>query len=192
MAHEKEWEIQSKNQELNNQLLKWNTQTKEELVYLFWLGLETRGLDLAEGLGSWGTKIALTAWMVLVTFVALMFKWTTSTVTSSAKFAVIASWHISAIMREARCVNRHTIILVWKLLRSYPKLKVYIAPREISRFFLLQVTEIGITVNPICPFFCQVSHHLPILHVGWSFCWKFRSIYSNKIPGKQKSRCQYC
>ena len=79
-----------------------------------------------------------------------------------------------------RCVNRHTIILVWKLLRSYPKLKVYIAPREISRFFVLQVTEIGITVNPICPFFCQVSHHLPILHVGWSFCWKFRSIYSNK------------
>ena len=87
--------------------------------------------------------------------------------------------HISAITREARCVNRHTI-LVWKLLRCYPKLKVNIAPRKINRLFLPQVTEIGVIVNPICPFFCKVSHHLPILHEGWSFCRKFRRIYSNK------------
>ena len=87
--------------------------------------------------------------------------------------------HISAITREARCVNRHTI-LVWKLLRCYPKLKVNIAPRKINRLFLPQVTEIGVIVNPICPFFCKVSHHLPILHEGWSFGRKFRRIYSNK------------
>lgn len=129
-------------------------------------GVGNARLGLAEGLGSWGMKIALTAWMVLVTFVAFMFKWTTSTVTSSVKFAAIANWHISAITREVRCVNRHTIILVWKLLRTYPKLKVDIAQREISRSFLPQVTEIGVIVNPICPFFCQVSHHLPILHKG--------------------------
>ena len=92
---------------------------------------------------------------------------------------IYSNRHISAITREARCVNRRTI-LVWKLLRCYPKLKVNIAPREINRLFLPQGTEIGVIVNPICPFFCQVSHHLPILHEGWSFCWKFRSIYSNK------------
>ena len=96
------------------------------------------------------------------------------------KFAAIANRHISAITREARCVNRHTIILVWKLLRSYPKLKVDIAPRKISRLFLPQVTEIGVIVNPICPFFGQVLHHLTIFHKCWSFCRKFRSIYSHK------------
>ena len=29
---------------------------------------------LTRRLGSWGTKVTLTAWMVLVTFVAFMFK----------------------------------------------------------------------------------------------------------------------
>ena len=87
---------------------------------------------------------------------------------------------LGAIPREARCIKRHTIILVWKLVRSYPKLKVDIAPRKFSRLLLPQITDIGVIVNSICPFFCRVPHHLPILHKCWSFCRKFRSVYSNK------------
>ena len=96
------------------------------------------------------------------------------------KLSAIANGHKSATPREAICTRRHTIILVWKLLGPYPKFRVDTAPGKIIRLLLPQVTEISVIVNPICPFCCQVSHHLPILHKGWSFCRKYRSAYSNK------------
>ena len=104
----------------------------------------------------------------------------TGTITSSVKFSAMANRHKSATSREARCTKRHTIILGWKLLGPYPKRKVDIASGKFGRLLLRQVTEIGVIVNPICPFSCQVPHHLPILHKGWSFCRKFSSVYSNK------------
>jgi len=50
---------------------------------------------------------------------------------------------------------------VWELLRSYPKLKVNIAPRKITRLLLPQVTEIDVIVNVTGPFSAQSQTSSP-------------------------------
>ena len=73
-------------------------------------------------------------------------------VACNVKFVAMANRHISATPREAGCIKTHTIALGRELLRSYPNLKVNIATRKIGRLLLNQVTEVGVIVNPICPF----------------------------------------